>query len=133
MFVAYLLLEYMDDDIRTALFEDGDENGLFEELDDDFVAQVLFSTIMKFSLTNHWQALAQPAEPDFDFEAHIAKLIANRFVSALLFTKLPLIAYASLVKEIAISFQQGRGKRTPRKTRNTVMTKWKKTAMKFLF
>lgn len=32
--------EYMDEDIRNALFEDEDELGLFEELDDDFVAQV---------------------------------------------------------------------------------------------
>jgi hypothetical protein len=30
----------MDDDIRGALFNDEDEEGKFEELDDDFVIQV---------------------------------------------------------------------------------------------
>ncbi len=35
-----VLLEYMDDDIRGALFNDEDEEGKFEELDDDFVIQV---------------------------------------------------------------------------------------------
>lgn len=30
----------MDEDIRNALFNDEDDNGPFEELDDDFVMQV---------------------------------------------------------------------------------------------
>lgn len=30
----------MDEDIRRALYDDGDEEGSFEELDDDFVIQV---------------------------------------------------------------------------------------------
>lgn len=33
----------MDEDIRNALFNDEDEFGAFEELDDDFVIQVLSS------------------------------------------------------------------------------------------
>lgn len=49
----------MDEDIRAALF---DENEEFEELDDDFVQQVL----------------SEPVEPDFDFDAHIRDLIAKR-------------------------------------------------------
>jgi len=53
--------KYMDDDIRNALDFDGDEDGEFEELDDDFVIQVM----------------AEPEVPDFDFDAHIARLIAN--------------------------------------------------------
>jgi hypothetical protein len=44
---AYCLLfiipiELMDEDLRAALF---DEEGEFEELDDDFVAQVSFSIV----------------------------------------------------------------------------------------
>ena len=52
----------MDEDIRNALFE---ESEAFEELDDDFVTQVI----------------NQPAEDerDFDFELHIAKLIERRW------------------------------------------------------
>eukprot|EP01035_Chromulina_nebulosa_P016837 gene16837-22322_t len=53
--------KYMDEDIRNALDFDGDEDGEFEELDDDFVIQ----------------AMAEPEVPDFDFDAHIARLIAN--------------------------------------------------------
>mmetsp|Transcript_19075 Transcript_19075/g.19816 ORF Transcript_19075/g.19816 Transcript_19075/m.19816 type:complete len:568 (+) Transcript_19075:20-1723(+) len=50
--------EFMDDDLRDALFgEDGD----FEQLDDDFVSS----------------AMSEPAAPDFDYEAHIAMLIAK--------------------------------------------------------
>lgn len=33
-------LEYMDDDIRAALFDGADDEGEFEELDDDFISQV---------------------------------------------------------------------------------------------
>lgn len=50
----------MDEDIRNALFMDEDEDGVFEELDDDFILQ----------------ASAEPEAPDFDFDAHIARLIA---------------------------------------------------------
>lgn len=53
----------MDEDIRAALFDDADEEGgAFEELNDDFVSQ----------------AMTQPMEEDFDFDAHIAALIARR-------------------------------------------------------
>jgi hypothetical protein len=55
-------LEVMDDDLYTALFDDADENGEFEALDDDFVTQVM----------------EEPEVPDFDFDAHIAALIARR-------------------------------------------------------
>jgi len=51
----------MDDDLRAALFDDADEGGGFEELQDDFVAQVM----------------EEPDVPDFDFDAHIAELIAR--------------------------------------------------------
>ena len=51
----------MDDDLRAALFDDADEGGGFEELQDDFVAQVM----------------EEPVVPDFDFDAHIAELIAR--------------------------------------------------------
>lgn len=30
----------MDDDLRAALFDEADEEGTFEELDDDFILQV---------------------------------------------------------------------------------------------
>jgi protein LTV1 len=51
----------MDADLRAALFDELDENGLpFEELDDDFIQQ----------------AMAEPEIPDFDFESHVRKLIA---------------------------------------------------------
>lgn len=54
--------ELMDEDVRAALFEDADENGVpFEELQDDFITQ----------------AMKEPDEPDFDFRAHIARLIAR--------------------------------------------------------
>ena len=33
--------ELMDDDLRAALFDDADENGEFEELDDNFIEQVI--------------------------------------------------------------------------------------------
>jgi hypothetical protein len=56
--------EYMDDDLKAALFEGADEEGEFEELQDDFVVQVMNA----------------PEEADFDFDAHIAELIAKRFV-----------------------------------------------------
>jgi protein LTV1 len=49
--------EFMDSDLRDALF--CDEEGLFEELDDNFVVE----------------ALQEPEKPDFDFDSHIAKLI----------------------------------------------------------
>lgn len=47
----------MDSDLRDALF--CDEQGLFEELDDNFVIE----------------ALQEPEKPDFDFDSHIARLI----------------------------------------------------------
>ena len=54
--------ELMDDDIRAALFDDVDENGEhFEELQDDFITH----------------AMADNGEEDFDFDAHIAQLIAR--------------------------------------------------------
>lgn len=37
--------EYMDPDLRAALFDDADEEGEFEELQDDFVLQVHTSSI----------------------------------------------------------------------------------------
>jgi hypothetical protein len=52
----------MDKDIRAALFDGFDDEGDFEELQDDFVSQVMNG----------------PADDDFDFDAHIAKLIARR-------------------------------------------------------
>ena len=52
----------MDADLRAALFEDDGEEGEFEALDDDFVLQVM----------------QEPEVPDFDFDAHIAALIAKR-------------------------------------------------------
>jgi len=51
----------MDKDIRAALFDGFDEEGEFEELQDDFVSQVMNG----------------PEDDDFDFDAHIAKLIAR--------------------------------------------------------
>ena len=48
----------MDDDIREALFGEAAD---FEELQDDFVLQ----------------AMQEPETPDFDFDAHIAALIAR--------------------------------------------------------
>jgi hypothetical protein len=51
----------MDEDLKAALFEDVDDEGDFEELDDDFVGQVM----------------QEPEEPDFDFDAHIANLLAK--------------------------------------------------------
>lgn len=56
------VLELMDDDIRAALFDDADELGEFEELQDDFVSQVI----------------AAPEDSTFDYDAHIAALIARR-------------------------------------------------------
>jgi protein LTV1 len=54
--------ELMDEDLRAALFsEDADEDNDFEELQDDFVAV----------------AMQEPEVPDFDFDAHIAALIAR--------------------------------------------------------
>jgi len=54
--------ELMDEDLRAALFpEDAEEEGEFEELQDDFVAV----------------AMQEPEVPDFDFDAHIAALIAR--------------------------------------------------------
>mmetsp|Transcript_18066 Transcript_18066/g.39326 ORF Transcript_18066/g.39326 Transcript_18066/m.39326 type:complete len:639 (+) Transcript_18066:158-2074(+) len=53
--------DLMDADIRDALFGDCDEEGDFEELQDDFVMQ----------------AMQEPDEPDFDFDAHIQLLIAR--------------------------------------------------------
>lgn len=53
----------MDDDLKAALFDGFDENGDFEELLDDFVVEVM----------------KEPELPDFDFDAHIAKLIARRY------------------------------------------------------
>jgi len=49
--------EFMDSDLRDALFSE--EEGLFEELDDNFVIE----------------SLKEPEKPDFDFDAHIARLI----------------------------------------------------------
>eukprot|EP01031_Cornospumella_fuschlensis_P038185 gene38185-46397_t len=51
----------MDEDLKAALFDGYDSQGEFEELADDFVAQVMTET----------------EEPDFDFDAHIASLIAK--------------------------------------------------------
>jgi len=53
--------EYMDLDLHAALFDEEDEDGEFEELLDDFC------------LT----AMQEPEAPDFDFDAHIAGLIAK--------------------------------------------------------
>jgi len=53
--------EAMDEDLRAALFEDADSDGEFEVLDDDFVQQII----------------VEPDTPDFDFDAHIAKLMAR--------------------------------------------------------
>ena len=58
--------ECMDEDLRAALFEDADDDGAFEELDDDFVAQ----------------AMVEPPAGDFDFEAHMAKLL-NKSAAAM--------------------------------------------------
>ncbi len=52
----------MDDDIHDALFNDEDADGLFEELQDDFISQ----------------AMTEPVVLDFDYDAHIANLIARR-------------------------------------------------------
>ena len=52
----------MDDDLKAALFEDFDDEGDFEAIDDDFVMQVM----------------QEPVKNDFDFDAHIANLIAKR-------------------------------------------------------
>eukprot|EP00602_Paraphysomonas_sp_CaronLab_P007295 CAMPEP_0185035276 /NCGR_PEP_ID=MMETSP1103-20130426/26359_1 /TAXON_ID=36769 /ORGANISM="Paraphysomonas bandaiensis, Strain Caron Lab Isolate" /LENGTH=513 /DNA_ID=CAMNT_0027572283 /DNA_START=227 /DNA_END=1768 /DNA_ORIENTATION=+ len=51
--------EFMDEDLEKALFEA--EEGDFEELLDDFVET----------------AMAEPETPDFDYDAHIAALIAR--------------------------------------------------------
>eukprot|EP01042_Synura_sphagnicola_P005737 gene5737-7323_t len=53
----------MDEDLYEALFEDEGDDGSrkFEQLDDDFVVQ----------------AMNAPETPDFDFDAHIADLIAR--------------------------------------------------------
>jgi hypothetical protein len=51
----------MDEDLKAALFEDADDEGEFEVLDDDFIAQVI----------------DEPENPDFDYDAHIAHLIAK--------------------------------------------------------
>lgn len=48
----------MDEDLRAALFDDAEE-GEFEELDDDFIQQ----------------AMEEPTAPDFDFDAHLARLL----------------------------------------------------------
>lgn len=53
--------ELMDSDLRAALFEGFDNEGEFEALDDDFVLQ----------------AMTEPEKPDFDFDQHIANLIAR--------------------------------------------------------
>ena len=54
--------DLMDEDIRAALFDDCDENGeKFEELQDDFIVE----------------AMADNGDKDFDFDAHIARLIAR--------------------------------------------------------
>jgi hypothetical protein len=53
----------MDKDIRAALFDGFDDEGEFEELQDDFVAD----------------AMGAGGDTDFDFDAHIAKLIARRY------------------------------------------------------
>lgn len=49
--------ELMDEDIRDALFGNNQED--FEELADDFITE----------------ALKEPEQPDFDYEAHIANLL----------------------------------------------------------
>lgn len=51
--------EVMDDDMQAALFGEDDEFDTFEELQDDFVLEVM----------------QEPEIPDFDFDAHIAMLI----------------------------------------------------------
>lgn len=50
----------MDSDLAAALFEHEDDEGEFEELQDDFVLSVM----------------QEPEVPDFDFDAHMARLIA---------------------------------------------------------
>jgi protein LTV1 len=54
--------DVMDEDLRAALFDDADEEGEWEELDDDFVQQVIVEP--------------EGTEP-FDYDAHIAKLLAR--------------------------------------------------------
>ena len=51
--------EFMDDDLRDALFNLEEKEDEYEELDDDFVTQVL----------------EEPKVNDFDYDAHIANLI----------------------------------------------------------
>ena len=51
--------EFMDEDLRDALFNLDDKEDEYEELDDNFVTQVL----------------EDPKEADFDYDAHIANLI----------------------------------------------------------
>jgi protein LTV1 len=53
--------EVMDDDIRDALFGEDDLFGDFEELQDDFIME----------------AMKEPEQPDFNFDAHIAALISR--------------------------------------------------------
>jgi hypothetical protein len=53
--------DVMDEDLRAALFGDTDEFGEFEELQDDFILE----------------AMQEPIVPDFDFDAHVAGLIAR--------------------------------------------------------
>jgi hypothetical protein len=53
--------ELMDPDLRAALFEDADDDGDFEVLDDDFVSQVM----------------SAPEKPDFDWDSHMAMLLAK--------------------------------------------------------
>lgn len=50
----------MDSDLKAALFGEEDEEGEFEELDDEFVVE----------------CMQDPVVPDFDFDSHIANLIA---------------------------------------------------------
>jgi hypothetical protein len=52
----------MDSDLKAALFGEEDEGGEFEELADDFITE----------------CMKEPEVPDFDFDAHIANLIAKR-------------------------------------------------------
>jgi hypothetical protein len=59
-FTTTLPAETMDEDLKKALFDEADEEGEFEGLDDDFVSQVI----------------VEP-EGGFDFDAHIAKLMAR--------------------------------------------------------
>jgi hypothetical protein len=72
----------MDEDIHRALFDDA-EDGEFETLDDDFVSQVCYKMLVKdFTdvITCCDKVIGEPEEPDFDFDAHLSKLLKERYI-----------------------------------------------------